>query len=301
MAVLGQSPSARWRSRLALVWLLLCLSNASLTVAQRPEQCSSIPKCQSGACVVRRLPGLPTAVPVCNRCEARYTKINNGRSCGCIPGQYDTGSGCSPCGFGNYCPGARTNYVASPDDNENLRGPQFSCDTAGGTGLNTPTQTARTWNQCVTRPGFRLASRVQGTDITAATQTAVVCEANRYNMGNNRATSCTPCPAGLVTVDSSPNEGVSPRDRDARNDCKIPPGYFYDGSRAALCPRGSYRNGVSDPVRIDCISCGDGISTEAPGATDRSSCTGETTAAANWLGHSAPYTAADGHMPWSCG
>uniref|UniRef100_A0A383VBU1 EGF-like domain-containing protein n=1 Tax=Tetradesmus obliquus TaxID=3088 RepID=A0A383VBU1_TETOB len=278
----GQPVTTRCRSKLVLASLLLWLSWAPFVVAQS-KPCSPderIPKCQDKACVVRRVTGLAEEVAVCNACQPGYSRINRARACACPPGQYDTGNGCAACGFGNYCPGAAIDYVALPAHEEmnSKRGPQNPCDKGTTGGLTTATKTARTWTSCVVKPGFRLAS-TSGAGVRESTQTAALCEANRFNIGNNRATTCTPCPTGLVTVAVAPAETTSQtaRNRDARLDCKIPAGYYYQGSRAAVCPKGSYREGLAETgIEVNCISCNPpgktGISTEALGATQKSAC-----------------------------
>ena len=79
---------------------------------------------------------------------------------------------------------------------------------------------------------------------------------------------CTPCGNKLVTL---PNvtRATTP---DA---CHVPPGYGYskhDGSAAGLadiCTYGTYNPGYN---RQTCISCGAGLLTDAPGATESDAC-----------------------------
>lgn len=75
------------RSKLVLAWLLLWLTSALCTLAQQTSKCPenrAIPKCQTGACVVRRIAGLTNQAPqaVCNACLPGYAKVNRGQACG---------------------------------------------------------------------------------------------------------------------------------------------------------------------------------------------------------------------------
>lgn len=56
----------------------------------------------------------------------------------------------------------------------------------------------------VLKPGFKLVSPGDSTTPAASAP----CEGNTYNPGNNRVTSCTQCPSGLVVAAGS---GVSLR------------------------------------------------------------------------------------------
>lgn len=233
----------------------------------------AIPKCTDKACFIRSLPGLAEQVPVCVTCLPGYIKINKGRACACAAGRFDNGTGCQDCGLGYYCPGPAANFVATPNDAKELRGSQLPCDKVGFLvlgGLTTPTATAKNWKNCVTKPGYRLASTTTGAAVSEATQTARLCEPDRYNIGNNRLTACTPCPMGLVTRPGSPD----PMDYNAKVDCLVPPGSSYDGNKVQPCPKGTYRGALASTNTLAaCEVCGEGISTQEAGASSNTACT----------------------------
>lgn len=65
----------------------------------------------------------------------------------------------------------------------------------------------------VPKPGYYLTSLYTFSRLAEPTQTAAVCDADKYSPGYKRLTSCIPCPKGLVTL------GKTPADHDALNDC----------------------------------------------------------------------------------
>jgi hypothetical protein len=91
----------------------------------------------------------------------------------------------------------------------------------------------------------------------------VLCDIGSYNAGNNAATSCTPCPENMVTINKGSKSEAS---------CVAPPGVGYDPATIPMaqhCPIGWYKEGFN---RKACVPCGSGFSTDLPGTGSRTEC-----------------------------
>lgn len=207
-------------------------------------------------------------------CEAgTYNPGYNARKCTPCPGGLTTpgqGSNSSQecmAGAGFYylrgkavacARGTYKGYIANQD-----------CDKCP-TGVSTPNDTvsATAKGQCqVLLPGYEIVAGA-----TLGDTNATECPVNTYRSDEVQigasAINCTACPDGLVTL---PNT-TRATSLDA---CVTPPGWGWtnDGSTAAgkatICEVGKYNPGYN---RQPCVSCGNGLLTDAAGATNADAC-----------------------------
>lgn len=178
------------------------------------------------ACSVRVVHG--SSKFMCTACEAGYTVKARGRACWCAAGYYleSTSQLCVPCGFGFYCPGAKSTQASGEA--------RISC----GLNKNTTSQMAQVNEGCVTNPGYGWAPG-----------DAVLCPVGFYATGRNNRR-CSSCPGGLTTA----SEGAT-----SHTLCLAPAGFYYDMGRAVACAKGSFKDQLGNE---DCTSCPEGFTTE---------------------------------------
>lgn len=133
------------------------------------------------------------------------------------------------------------------------------CPTGISTANNTVSAIEAT--ECtVLLPGYEITAGA-----TVGVTNATECPVNTYRADESAltssATSCTPCPDGLVTL---PNVTRST----TLDACVVPPGFGWSATgsttagSATICSIGSYNPGYN---RQPCVACGSGILTDAPG------------------------------------
>ena len=101
------------------------------------------------------------------------------------------------------------------------------------------------------------------TAVTDTVTNGTLCEIGSYNSGYNSATSCTPCPENMVTI----NKGSK-----SESSCFAPPGVGYDPDtepKAQPCPVGWYKEGFN---RKACVPCGSGFSSDFDGTAAKTGC-----------------------------
>ncbi|WIA23752.1 hypothetical protein OEZ85_000430 [Tetradesmus obliquus] len=207
-----------------------------------PEGCES-QSVSPGSCVYDGTSGFVLCVN-CKTSENLVAAPDG--SCGCSPGSYLSNSPpkCQPCELGNFCLGGSA--TAST---------QTSC----GPNLTTRNKGASRRDECVAKAGYRL------TTSGAAEQ----CPVDTFSSGNNRLTSCTPCPAGLTT-----NQGLG---KTSGNDCLVRPGWRAgsgSGVKAVRCPRGQYRGGFAAySAAASCTACPQQTTTQFSASSAISNCT----------------------------
>lgn len=115
---------------------------------------------------------------------------------------------------------------------------------------------------CVNLPGYSYALyvyAVQGFSIPYS----VPCPVGTYSAGMKKQRACVPCPTGFSTTGPLASSPTA---------CVIPPGsYLKNPGMAALCPRGEYKSGWSNPGH--CTKCAYGVTTITEGSTSESHCT----------------------------
>ena len=203
----------------------------------------------------------------------------------CPPGYRYRDDAAVACGFGSYKPGVNFALACTP------------C----AQGLTTATGTAASEAECVlARPGFRLAK--SGATVTGA----VACGPGLYSNGGD-ITACTACPEGTNTTSetsgstqadcrAAPGYGAGTRAPQPaalhaarglpalplcqpstralvtanwlcapQNPTGVDPGTGV----VAICPIGSYKFALG---AFECVSCGEGLTTAAPGSTSYDAC-----------------------------
>lgn len=199
------------------------------------------PQCATGAC--QRVGTSAVAGFACSACVNGFAVTASG-GCACPAGTYPTGApvSCVACPTGSYCAGGTA--------------AAGSGITACGSGLTTAGPGSATQGSCVTLPGYAYVNATLG----------VPCDDHSYNEGLNRQPTCTSCAGGFVTA-----SGGDPSARASPGACRLAPGYFiYGGFQAALCPTGTFKEGLGSTN--SCTPCARGVTTAGAGQTSAGAC-----------------------------
>lgn len=200
---------------------------------EQTVDCSSVANC-----VACRMTVQGRTVTVCDRCKAGYHPSRTKRECWCDAGyQRLSATQCDPCGYGHYCPGAKSTASQAV---------RIPCgDFKNTTGLYGRDEAA-----CVTLPGYGWTAN-----------NAVLCPRASWSAGLS-ARRCVPCANGMTTV--APG-AVAP------SMCLADVGRYFLRGKAFLCAQGSYKETIANE---DCMLCPTGFTTAftTVGAATRDAC-----------------------------